>query len=217
MKITGDFYKVETGIGIAQGGAKPEPEERPVDRILTTEMDVGVTTLEAGLPGRKPIKRTLQGELAVRGTVAEYTQEATMKKCMYCKHFNRSRWLRTLTRMKNDPGGALGDQLNGIRGGLLMTQNASLATKHEDEDGSLDVEQTLVSLGICDAYSAPVNPSKPGDEDPWLLLHGMSSCPAAIDGRPVERAFRWKDAESKKIALEQREKMLLIAKSASKK
>jgi hypothetical protein len=169
MKIKSDYFRI-AATATDLTGQKLEPEDQPVQRVLETSFQA------SGTNGQ--VFGQVGGEIAAQST-AGVVASRLRAMCAGCKHFDNRDWIK-LVRRSDDPL-APRDQrelVNSMRASLLMTFNATLDAALTDtspaEDGGVDVEHVLMSMGMCHALT-----SHYGDQ---VGVHPLSSCPEEVCG-----------------------------------
>lgn len=197
MDFKSDTLHVNTAPVDSVGGAKPEPEERPVDRVLTTNLPLTGT---AGWRGND-----VGGAVALESTVADAVS-ATSKMCYQCKHFKRAAWNEVRRRLQTDP--ILGRQINHLRANLMM-------------DGS-EPEEALNQMGACAAYTALFRMNGMSSEEALTIVHPQSHCPEtfppnddgsanAHTGEALPVMFEYIDTATEKAAVAHSDQILMTA------
>lgn len=200
MQIKADLLRINTAPVDSVGGAQPEPEERPAERVFLTDIPVkgNIPIAGIGLPTLGVLER---GAFRAETTVGEFA-EGCIRQCRYCRWFNRKRWIKNLMAWRGTAAGEA--KLNELRAGLLETQNASVQDMHRDLDGEMSPDHALASLGLCEAY---------GDlfKDDFIV-HPLGSCPDHDEsGTALPMLFKPR-AETQQEADEQRDAVLNAAK-----
>ena len=184
MNIKDDKTKIDLSPVDAVGGAKPEPEERPAERVLTVDR----SSIDLKMSTGKPVDSKL---IAPNGLIAntevDYQSTAGQlargfrSQCQYCVHFDHAAAQGLFHTWQQDLAGM--QQLNDIRAAVLETQNAALIDRHAGLDGEIDPEHCLAQLGICRVLTEILN-------DP-MIVHPMGACPEVLeDGTPFENQFQ---------------------------
>lgn len=172
MKIKEDLLHI-TNAPETDDGNKAEPEQQTATRILVSESE---TTTSQGepLPGGVPVQILVQSQAGVLAN-------ALRAQCGGCKHFDNAAFL-TFARKADSPAAPLHlrEGMNEVRGALLQTMNASVNAMHAGQDGDMDVEHALASLGFCHALTE-IN----GGDD--VIVHPLSCCPPEVksDAQPL--------------------------------
>lgn len=183
MKIKADLLRVRS-LPYDDKGNKIEPEQQPVQRIFKTESDAGLQ----GGPTVGKIATDIIYETNV-GAMAG----AMRNPCFSCKHFDRRAWRQLLARW-NDPLTPIAErqELNGVRAALLGTKNAKIQEKHVSQEGDMDVEHALSTLGICHAFTE-LNSNV-------LIVYPTATCPETVCGPTQPNGFYVaKDRDSEKM------------------
>lgn len=169
MKIKNDYFRIANAATDLKG-KKLEPEAQPIQRVLETSFAAGGTNGQ--------VYGQMGGEIASQSTAGEVAQRLRAM-CAGCKHFDNKDWVKFVRRA--DDALAPRDQrelVNSMRASLLMTFNATLDATLTDaspaEDGGVDVEHVLMSMGTCHALV-----SHYGDV---IGVHPLSSCPVEVCG-----------------------------------
>lgn len=159
MDIKNDEIRIST-VNFTKEGDKLEPEEQAAARILTgtAPLTHGTTKLAGNIP-MQVIGETTVGDLA----------RTFRRQCRTCKHFDHDNWVRILRTKALSEVRTDQEELNKLRAGLLQTQNASVHDMHLGQDGDIDIEHALASLGICRALTETLNDA--------IIVHPLSSCP----------------------------------------
>lgn len=144
MRIRADLLRVRS-LPYDDKGQPIEPEQQPAQRVFQTDSPAG---LQGG-----PVQGTIPTEI-IYETTAGHMAGAMRNPCFSCARFDRRAWRKLLERW-NDPTAPmhLREYLNQFRAALLQTKNAKLYEKHESQEGDLDVEHALATLGVCHAFS----------------------------------------------------------------
>jgi len=160
MRIKADFLRVKPALAL--NGDKLEPEQMPMQRVMTTDVP-------ASMQGGRTVG-TIPTEIITETSVGEIAS-AIRNPCFSCKRFNAVAWKKLFDRW-NDPTSPIDErnQLNSIRAALLTTSNAKLQEAHIPEDNDMDVEHAIASLGMCEALTEVL--SAP------IIVHPTSGCPA---------------------------------------
>jgi ferredoxin-like protein FixX len=145
-------------------GNHPEAEEAPAARRVEAEASVraGGETLDGGVPVVFDMPMTA-GELAI----------SMRRKCEFCKHFDRPTSQRLIAEADH-PAAPMErrEKIQQMRAHLIATGNAEVYAASQDEDGTLDVEGALDSLGVCRALTE--------QENELVFVHPMSCCPPEV-------------------------------------
>jgi len=148
--IKDDKFVINTAPVDAVGGAKPEPEERPIVRVMDTEAKTGwgqSFDQSKGDPlptGAGNMKAAITAESTV-GHVATMG----MKSCKDCVHWNPGRWKKTLNKWKNSTDPFEIAELEMARG-MSTTGNIMLSARGEFAKIDSNLEK---SFGLCEAYT----------------------------------------------------------------
>lgn len=161
------------------GGARPEPEEMPAQRVL------GVAHELYGNVDRKPL-----GEQKVIITTEEPVRtfaQGVRSQCRDCKHFDNPDWmkLKRIWDFSGDP--AKLRMLNNLRLTADSVRSDDVKDMHVGMDGGYDVEAALNSMGVCHAFTEINNEE--------TIVHPLASCPEHLSsGQPAPMMFAPKDA-----------------------
>lgn len=179
MKIKADLLRISNATH-DQKGNKLEPEERPAERVLVTEL--GVTSTD---PNALPdAKQGIRGEIAVQTTAGELAQ-SFKSMCFSCRHFDQKAWL--LLRRKWEHGTIEEQrQLNSVRAALIDTQNADVQSMVAAAEEEGDIDAALSTMGICRAITEAIR-------EP-MIVHATATCP---ENMPY---FQAKDVQAEKNA-----------------
>ena len=147
--IKDDKFVINTAPVDSVGGAKPEPEERPLLRVMDTEAKTGLGNSfkqdEASFKhGAGNMKAAITAESTV-GMVAS----AGMQTCKDCVHWDPAQWKKTLTKWKSSTDPFEIAELEMARG-MSTTGNVMLASRGEFEKIDSNLEK---SFGLCKAYT----------------------------------------------------------------
>jgi len=146
VKIRSDVIKIQTA-DRDLGGAKVEPEEKPVSRVIRTSAPLSPHGNPQDVRGEIPTEVILDA-----GSISDLARGAK-RLCKDCVWFNQKDWQKAVKRIEKTSDVHKRQEINNIRAALLMTKNAQLATSFEDHDGDLDVEVALMVAGKCQALS----------------------------------------------------------------
>lgn len=168
MKVKSEFFRVWTGP--TPDGHPVDVEGRPLQRVIESAASVRMNTGQpVNIPGMAP---ELPTQVITESSVLT-AANAQRWICRTCKFFDK-KYARALLEKWNDPSSPMEDRqaLNNLRAGLLMTQNAELHDMHQGEDGEMDVEHILQTLGYCHALSQV--------HDAVRLVHPQACCPTEV-------------------------------------
>lgn len=159
MKIKEEFFHV-TNAPTTDAGDKAEPEQQTVSRILTTDSEV-----EGG--------GSVATQIITSSQALEFAN-AVRYHCGNCRFFDNRGW-RAFVAKADSPLSPMTvrEDVNKIRGALLMTMNASVGSMHAGADGDMDVEHALQALGFC----GPLGEIEKGDP---VIVHPLASCPPEL-------------------------------------
>lgn len=205
MKIKKDMLQIGSGF-TDKDGTKLAPEAQPVRRVVTIDAPVslkgphGVTETGKGIPT----------EIVTDNRNAVDVARGFQYLCGNCKWFRNKEWLRDLANADSPMASMVQRKMvNEIRGALLSTQNANLTELHSGQDGDLDVEAALKTLGYCKALFHFFKNKGESDEDSLVLLHPISSCPTDIrNANPPMGMFEPKDNEARKVATQNYDRVM---------
>lgn len=145
-------------------GHHPDPEQAPAARRIevAANVDAGPYDTTGGVPVSFDMPTTA-GELAV----------AMRSRCEFCRHFDRPT-SQKLIEQADHPAAPLErrERVQQMRAHLIATGNADVYAATPDEDGTLDVEAALDSLGVCRALTE--------HENEIVFVHPMSCCPPEV-------------------------------------
>ena len=165
MKVKSDQILIDTATNNPDGSPR-EPEEAPAARVILTDAEVSNGASAETPSGSIPASIVLESTAGEMATGFRYT-------CMNCKHFNAHAWSRLHQAWRMAPNDSIdAQQLNAIRAGLLTTQNADLASLHNDGQNYLDVEGAVQALGVCEPLS-----EIDGD---IIIVHPLGGCPEMV-------------------------------------
>lgn len=167
MKFKEEVFKVIPATH-DEGGAKLEPEERPMERRLVADgLPISLNTSGPHLT-QPPVAR-LQHDtvVTIEGTVGEFAH-GLRHLCASCTYFDNELWMKRKREWETGDI-SLRKQLNVLRGMLLESQNATIQEMHRGADDDMDVEHALNSLGICRALSEI--------QQDDIIMHPLAGCP----------------------------------------
>ena len=171
-------------------GKQIDPEERPVERVITTAIPVGLSngqSVEAFTKG--DARGEVPNEVSVTGSAVEFAQ-GFRGRCRLCKHFDREgfrRWKKDVD-LSGDPERR--KFLNFLRSKVLGEMYEQTISKHQGPDGDLDVEHAVNEFGICRALSHAFND--------LFAVWPDAGCPVADpSGKPIDPApFTPRDSDA---------------------
>jgi hypothetical protein len=174
VRIKSDLLNISSG-ALNTKGHKLEAEEQLVRREVVTDVGakLGVGTMGKDV-GSIPMK-----------VVSEYSAvefaKAAGSRCGNCKHFRNDLFVKDLKKAES-PGAPIARRraVNQIRAALLQTQNASVADAATGQDGDLDIEAALQTLGYCTALYEFHKNAGQSNEDAMTLVHPVSACPQDV-------------------------------------
>lgn len=163
MKIINDLTHI-TNEERNLAGDLAQPEQQTVSRILVTDAEVSGTT--SGVAGNIP------AAVVATSTVAEFAR-ATRAPCHLCAHFDNKAFLELFKRA-DDPLAPihLRETMNSVRAALLQTSNAEVGDLSRGQDGDLDVEHAIRSLGFCRALGEKLSD--------YVVVHPLTTCPDEV-------------------------------------
>jgi hypothetical protein len=167
LKIKKDFMLKIPDYQVDKDGTKVEPEQMLAERAIDVE-----GPMRGSIDGQ--VKGNLATEVVYTDTVGQFAQ-GIRRPCATCAFFQNPAWRRYYQSIERGDDPVDKKWLNGVRAALLGTQNASFHDQHQGQDGELDVEHALSSLGICPVYTELLNP--PGQPIDPIIVHPMGVCP----------------------------------------
>lgn len=196
------MLQIGTGM-LAVDGTKLEPEQQPVRRVVTIDAPVD-------LRGTGQVVGSIPTEVVTENRTADDVARGFTHLCGNCKWFRNHEWVRDL-RNADSPMAPLERRraINEIRGALLTTRNADLASMHEGQDGDLDVEAALHQLGYCKALYDMFKNQNMSNEDATVLVHPLSCCPTDVrKANPPGGFFTPKDGEARRVGSQNYDRIL---------
>lgn len=157
MQIKRDTLMVG-GLISDEHGDKVEPEQQPVVRAVDATIQVSGSS--GGVLGE------IGGRINQVQSAGVFAQDLRSK-CIGCAHFDRRGFAELRKRMTATMDGHR--QLNELRASLLESGNATLTAAHESQDGDMDVEGALASMGLCRAFGDLVRDD--------VVVHPLANCP----------------------------------------
>lgn len=199
--------KVGTAEVDSVGGAKPEPEERPV---MITQRAV---QFEAPMrQGSIPMKQIAPREVNITEVT---TVEQALKRpfmCLMCRHFSKEKGQQLLRHWATLPH-------DSPEGSYLLMLRAYLMGQREGVPTMLaikEVDQHIAEMGLCEAYSQVLT-----EKEKTVCCefqHPHATCPddetlatLGPDNTPVGVLFEPADRDMAKGAQSYRDDLLLIA------
>lgn len=161
MEIKRDTLTVG-GLILDERGDRVEPEQQPVVRTLDAQ-----TVVSGSNGGRLGV---LPGRIQSVQPAGVFADDLR-RKCVGCAHFDRRGFAALRKKMTATLDGHR--QLNELRASLLESGNTDIADLHEAEDGDLDVEGALSTMGLCRAFGELVRDD--------VAVHPLANCPEGHD------------------------------------
>lgn len=181
------------------GGARPEPEEIPVTRVL--ELD---TPVKASVPS--PLVRTAgasvmddrtnrPGVISTKLSIVDNAVSAAQvggKNCVLCHWWNQELWRKVYPKWTHSNDPALQQGLNQAR-----------SIFPDDEDGTSE-SAMWTQFGVCMAMTELFGNTK--------VFHRACTCPeTGPDGRPLPLMFMPRDADARRLSEAVYSRVLKIA------
>lgn len=178
MNFSEEYLQIQTSEVDSIGGAKPEPEERPMRRVLVAADGIKMSMTN----GLKPSDVSRDAKDSVPGIVSAHTDVGTLtsrlRLCGACKHFDQKWWRDALARMKLSDDPADRQFVQTIYAEFSMTTNPNLIEMHQgDDDDGVDTEHAIQSHGLCQAYTHILHELGYSDFDSQTIVHPLGSCP----------------------------------------
>ena len=168
MKISAEFLRIQAAEVDAVGGAKPEPEARPLERVQAGAIETNFN--DGRLTGG-----ALRGATLIETTVGQFAQ-GIRRMCGSCRYMNREAWRHMHAAIEASEDILVRDELNGLRAHFLTSADSTLSDLHEGADGDLDVEHAIGSMGLCEAYTGYLK--CPAGEE--VIVHPAGVCPEKL-------------------------------------
>lgn len=205
MKVENEQLVVEVRPTDSVHGAKPEPEERPVDRDMATQVPIFLGGHTEAVPEGTPM---LKGKLTVVTNVAE-ARNLLLNRCTSCKHFNHARWLRNWNHWSQSA-----DPVH------KASRDVFIGAMAEKDDPEAYIRQ----MGVCDKWTDVGVAHGLSAHDAMLLTGPMDRC-TTIYHPPVwkggqldseEPYYEARDQATEKDRLARSELLMKVASDASK-
>lgn len=153
-----DTIRVGGALSDADGN-KLEPEQQPVTR--TVEMPAEARGTETGRVG------SMRGTIEIVQPAGIFAEDLRTK-CCNCAHFDNPGFLLAKRRLESTAEGRR--ELNNLRAALLDTGNMAVRDMHADEEGDMNAEHALSTMGLCRAWGEIQK-----DE---VAVHPLANCPS---------------------------------------
>lgn len=184
MKITDDKLIINTAEVDSVGGAKPEPEERPVIRSMGTGVKVGI---HDGHQIQDRAAGIMGASINAADTAGEFFKRATP--CQGCIHWKNDKWRLQLQRWKDSTDPVDRAELNRLRAtflGLTSEKMQLLISSGTDPD-----MQLASMLGMCTAYTKFWMDRGKSIGDAFTVSATTSTCPEKdVEGNPLPKLYR---------------------------
>lgn len=175
------------------GGAKPEPEQRPVDHVVGLPTDVRTKEIETGVTGQ--IQANIQSEVVFKSDAETMANAARM--CGACIHFDPLGFRELLPKLK---AAGYTETLDKLRTMFIDTGAITI-----DDVMQNKADQAMMSVaGLCKAWAHT-------DPEGWVGVTRMGGCPDEIDGVSVAPLFSPIDAETERRINQYRDDLLFTA------
>lgn len=184
MKIDSDKLIINTGEVDAVGGAKPEPEERPVIRSMGTGVKVGVHN---GHQIQQNGVGLMDASINSHDTAGEFFKRATP--CQGCIHFRPDKWQTQLQRWKDSTDPVDRAELDRARAMFLGLSTQDVAAMIA---GGLNPDDQLMQLGVCMGYTKFWMDMGKKLGEAFTVVSPLSACPATYpDGKtPLPKLYK---------------------------
>ena len=171
--------EVRIGHGIPDDKGQPlEPEEQPVDRIITTLGKVTYGNAPGqGTPVNMPVRASVTAELTANELAADFATQ-----CEFCANWDPEGYRRD--RMA---GVITSDELDDQRANVLELANAAELDSFARDRADLILYETL---GRCNALTELCKPILPAEALP-IYMHVRGGCPQYLpDGTRISSLFK---------------------------
>ena len=147
--IKDDKFVINTAPVDSVGGAKPEPEERPIMRVMDTEAKTGLgSTFNQDEASLSHGLGNMKAQITAESTVGTVTR-AGMESCKDCQHWDPAQWKKTLNKWRQSTDPFEMHELEMARG-MANTGNVMLASRGDFTSIDSNLEK---SFGLCRAYT----------------------------------------------------------------